>query len=69
MGTEITITISLDLAQTIIEAVGGRRDDRQCWIFPGDAWFWRTDEALTYALTALPTIFDAMAKGKRKARQ
>jgi hypothetical protein len=57
----IAICIDAKLALQMVEAVGGETDDDGRFIFPDDTSFWMLEEALDYALHAMPTIvFDAM---------
>lgn len=60
----IAVHISPDLAMTMIEAVGGERDERGQFVFPDGSPFWLLSEATEYALKAMPTVvFDEMASG------
>ena len=57
----IVICIKPELALQMIEAVGGETDDDGRFVFPDDTSFWMIEEALDYALSAMPTVvFDAM---------
>jgi len=59
--SDVIVSVSPSTTVAILEATGAERDENGEWVFPDDTRYWLLEEALAYAIEALPTIvFDAM---------
>lgn len=57
----ISIEIHSDDAVTLIELVGGEKDNRGRWVFPDGFTTWAVDEATQYAVNHISVLDDLLA--------